>query len=131
MTARNLFRIPRTGATSRATLDALCSEDELLVDVIVIAHLAGWYVAHFRPALTARGFRTAVAGDGAGFPDLVLVHPRHGVIFAELKTERGTISAEQLAWQHRLQVAGERAYIWRPHDLRDSVIIALDARGIR
>jgi hypothetical protein len=126
MSAR-LFRIPRTGAASRATLDALRSEDDFLDDVIELAHAAGWKAAHFRAALTAKGFRTAVAGDGAGFPDLVLVHPRHGIIFAELKTERGVISAEQLAWQHRLQVAGQRAYIWRPHDLRDSVIIALRA----
>jgi hypothetical protein len=126
MNPSGLFRLPRPiGPSSRAVLDGLLTEEDFQVEVIQTAHASGWKAAHFRPALTARGFRTPVTGDGAGFPDLVLVHPRHGVIFVELKTERGTISAEQLAWQHRLQVAGARAYIWRPHDLRDSVIIAL------
>ena len=49
-----------------------------------------------------------------GFPDLVLVRDR--VIFAELKTERGRVSKEQIAWIHAIKSAGTYAAIWRPSD---------------
>ncbi|MDR4533224.1 VRR-NUC domain-containing protein [Glutamicibacter sp. PS] len=52
----------------------------------------------------------------AGFPDLVLVHPRRGVIFAELKSERGRVSDAQQAWLEDLRAAGQVAYVWRPMD---------------
>ena len=80
--------------------------------VIALAHLFGWRVAHFRPARTVHGWRTPVAADGAGFPDLVLVGPR--VIFAELKSQRGRVSAAQRAWLDALSEAGVEAYLWRP-----------------
>ncbi len=80
--------------------------------VIDLAHVYGWRVAHFRPArVTVRGketYRTAVGADGQGFPDLVLA--RQGVVlFRELKTDDGKASAEQLQWL--LSVGGA---IWRP-----------------
>jgi hypothetical protein len=54
--------------------------------VIEAAHVYGWRCAHFRPARTRHGWRTAVAADGAGFPDLVLIHPgRREIIARELK----------------------------------------------
>ena len=80
--------------------------------VIELAQLHRWRVAHFRPArTTVRGvetWRTAVSADGQGFPDLVLA--RNGVVlFRELKTDEGKASHEQLAWL--LAVGG---VIWRP-----------------
>jgi VRR-NUC domain len=92
------------------------SERELEQAVIDCARLLGWLVAHFRPAETRRGWRTAVAGDGKGFPDLVLVHPLHGVLWRELKDARGKVSTEQAIWLSRLEVAGENAAVWRPAD---------------
>lgn len=50
-----------------------------------------------------------------GFPDLVIVG-KNGVIFAELKTTRGKITAHQQAWWNDLKRAGAEAYIWRPED---------------
>ena len=50
-----------------------------------------------------------------GFPDLVIVGP-HGVLFAELKTETGHVSAEQQAWHDDLKRAAAEVYIWRPSD---------------
>ncbi len=50
----------------------------------------------------------------AGFPDLVLV--REMVIFAELKAETGTFSADQLNWLEALEEAGAVVYRWRPKD---------------
>jgi hypothetical protein len=56
--------------------------------VIDLPHLLGWRAAHFRPARTATGWRTPVAADGAGFPDLVPAKSGLPVIFAETKRER-------------------------------------------
>ncbi|MCJ7634177.1 VRR-NUC domain-containing protein [Candidatus Bathyarchaeota archaeon] len=92
----------------------MISEEDFLRQVIDLAHVYGWKVAHFRPAQTARGWRTAVQGDGAGFPDLVLVRER--VIFAELKSEKGKVSDAQWAWKDVLQSAMAEFYIWRPSE---------------
>lgn len=82
--------------------------------VIALAQYLGWRVAHFRPAMNARGeWRTAVAGDGAGFPDLVLVRDR--VLFVELKTDTGKLEPEQRAWRDALQKAeGVTWHLWSP-----------------
>jgi hypothetical protein len=85
--------------------------------VIDLAHFYGWRVAHFRPAQNARGdWRTAVAGDGKGFPDLVLV--RDGaLIFAELKRQDGRVSPEQKVWLEELnKTPGVTVCVWRPAD---------------
>lgn len=64
--------------------------------VLEVAALYGWRRHHGRPARTAKGWRTPVAGE-TGFPDLVLA--RRGVVqFVELKTETKNASEEQKAW---------------------------------
>lgn len=80
------------------------------------AQLNGWLVYHGRPAQQVDGgWRTPVQYDGKGFPDLVLVRRR--VIFAELKTERGTVSPDQRKWGTALQVSeGIDYFVWRPSD---------------
>lgn len=50
-----------------------------------------------------------------GFPDLVIVGER-GVIFRELKTERGKVTPEQNYWLGALEMAGCNAGVWRPAD---------------
>jgi hypothetical protein len=86
------------------------SEAELLSCVIDTARVVGWRVAHFRPSQTKHGWRTAVQGDGKGFPDLVLV--RDAVLFVELKVGGNTLSSEQAAWLEALRAAGAEAYVW-------------------
>lgn len=56
-----------------------------------------------------------------GFPDLTIVGS-HGVIFAELKTDRGMTSAEQDLWIWTADRAGIRAVVWRPDHLIDGTI---------
>lgn len=91
------------------------TEAQFQQQVIDLARLHKWRVAHFRPARTSRGWRTPVAADGSGFPDLVLA--RNGVvIFAELKSQRGVLSNEQRAWAAQLGIAWR---LWRPRDLPD------------
>lgn len=83
--------------------------------VIALAKLYGWRVAHFRPAQNAKGeWRTPVAADGRGFPDLVLV--RDKVLFAELKTSTGKLTRDQVEWGGALLKAGATWTRWRPED---------------
>lgn len=74
--------------------------------VIDLARYTGWRVAHFRPARTERGWRTAVAADGAGFVDLVLVRGPE-LLFVELKTRTGKASSEQREWLDALRRVDE------------------------
>lgn len=90
------------------------TEDQLTTRIIEAAITYGWLVTHFRPARTAKGYRTAVQGH-KGFPDLVLVKGDR-VIFAELKGLRGYLSNEQAIWLHRLRDAGAEVYLWNERD---------------
>lgn len=93
-------------------------ESEFLRQVIELAALYGFAAAHFRPALTSRGWRTPVQGPlGAGFPDLVLVNVRRRrVLFVELKSDAGKVSADQAAVLAALEEAGAETRVWRPRD---------------
>ncbi|HEV2256109.1 MAG TPA: VRR-NUC domain-containing protein [Streptosporangiaceae bacterium] len=51
-----------------------------------------------------------------GFPDLVLAGPG-GVLFRELKTQRGQPTPEQQQWLDALAAANADVDIWRPADL--------------
>jgi len=83
--------------------------------VMKYARLKGWRTAHFRPAQTRSGsWVTAVAGDGMGFPDLVLVRER--VIVAELKAGKNKVSPEQKRWLQAFEKAGIAAYTWYPYE---------------
>jgi len=83
--------------------------------VLEFAKLHGWRTAHFRPAKTAKGWRTAVSGDGKGFPDLVLVRGTR-LLFVELKMWRNTPSSEQESWLRTLRQTFAEVYLWYPSD---------------
>lgn len=95
-------------------------------NVIQLARLLGWKIAHFRPAKTSKGWRTPMQGD-KGFPDLVLAK-KGRVIFAELKSEKGKVTADQWAWLEEVlgtvSIADDgstrlspEAYVWRPSNI--------------
>jgi hypothetical protein len=91
------------------------SEADFMRQVTDLAEILGWSWAHFRPAETARGWRTPVSGPlGKGFPDLVLVKgPR--LIFAELKRDGGKLTPDQ----ERVAIAlggAATTYVWHPVD---------------
>jgi len=81
--------------------------------VVELARHGGWRVHHTRTVRIQGGGWTS-PGIDKGFPDLVLVHPKKGVIFAELKTEAGKVSSEQRDWIDDIIAAGGEAYVWRP-----------------
>lgn len=109
------------------------SEDDFLTQVIDLAHIYGWKVAHFRPAQTKHGWRTAVSAEGKGFPDCVMVRDGQ-LIFAELKSEKGKVSEAQQEWLDLLNEVSDASrdyvydevrivhiYLWRPSDF-DSIV---------
>ena len=78
-----------------------------------LAKMNGWLVFHPTPHQVRPGvFRS----DGQGFPDLVLAHKERGLIFAELKTERGKVSPAQKAWALAILPHAEW-YLWRPSQI--------------
>lgn len=109
------------------------SEADFQRTVLEMAAACGWRRFHARKTARTRRdgaivHHTSYSGDG-GFPDLVLAHPQKGVIFAELKSERGSTTDAQDDWLAVLRTAtadcgqtqpGQgrvRVYIWRPSDM--------------
>jgi hypothetical protein len=60
-------------------------------------------------------------GSSAGYPDWTIAGPG-GVLFAELKSARGTLRPEQVEWRDRLLDAGARWHLWRPAHLASGEI---------
>ena len=86
--------------------------------VIMLAKLYGWLVMHTRAVEIRPGvWKTPLTGH-PGFPDLVLAHATRGVIFAELKSDKGRLSDMQDVWLRTLADAGCETYVWRPKDLK-------------
>ena len=97
--------------------DLHINEAQFQQQIIDLARNLGWKIAHFRPAMTSKGYRTPVQGDGKGFPDCVIVG-RNRVIIAELKSEKGTVSKEQQDWLNRFSTCqGVETYVWKPSDI--------------
>ena len=87
------------------------SEADYMALIIDTALLLRWRVAHFRPAQTVKGWRTAMTGH-PGWPDLSLARGGR-VIVAEVKTQHGRLSVGQREW---LAALGDVARVWRPAD---------------
>jgi hypothetical protein len=90
------------------------SEASFLQQLKALAYLHGWAFHHSTPSMTSKG-RWITTGS-PGFVDCVLAHKVRGVIFAELKTEKGKTTAAQDDWLERLSPHVE-CYLWKPSDL--------------
>lgn len=80
------------------------SEKEFQAAVVKEAKRMGWLCYHTYDSRKSQ----------AGFPDIVCVRDR--VLWLELKTETGKLSAEQANWIDALQAAGQEAGCFRPSD---------------
>lgn len=95
------------------------SEKSFQARVVALAQTCHWATYHTWNSLHS----------AAGFPDLVLVRRRRAeavgrVIFAELKTARGKVSAAQRAWLDALantNIDRVEVYVWRPADFEQIV----------
>jgi hypothetical protein len=81
------------------------SEKEWQAQVVDLAKLLRW--RHYYTFSSRR--------SPPGFPDLVLLRER--VVYAELKSSTGELSATQDGWLQALEAAGAECYVWRPRDL--------------
>ena len=83
--------------------------------VMQLAATCGWDCHHIRPAKYGTTWKT----DGlAGMPDLILIGKRgQGIMWAELKTDKGKLTEVQEARIVQLISNGEEVHIWRPRDL--------------
>ena len=87
--------------------------------IMELASICGWLVFHDYDSRR----------NTAGFPDLVLVHPTKspGIIFAELKTQKGKTAIKQEEWLNKLAAVIDKIYpngakrehisvcLWRPN----------------
>jgi hypothetical protein len=79
------------------------TEKQFMARVVKYAELMGWHAYH-----TFDSRRSA-----PGFPDLVLIR-RPRLVFAEIKTDRGTLTTPQFSMLVELRECGQEAYVWRP-----------------
>jgi hypothetical protein len=94
------------------------AEEALLQAVLDLAAYRHVRAVHFPPSYTARGrVITAYRGDGKGWPDVHLTGPG-GVLYRELKSADGRLTADQAQYLADLQAAGQDADVWRPADLK-------------
>lgn len=89
------------------------TEKQLLELVTQLAQWLGLLAYHTRDS----------RGSQAGFPDLVLAG-KGGVIFAELKSDRGRLTGAQQEWRYTLLAAGCQWQQWRPADWYSGHIVA-------
>lgn len=82
-------------------------ERDFQENVTTLARMYGWLVYHTHDSRRSE----------PGFPDLVLVHPKRGVLFRELKSESGRMSPAQMKWIASLISAGADADVWRPTEM--------------
>jgi hypothetical protein len=78
----------------------MAADSPLLTQTLHLATITGWRRVHNRPAMTTKGWRTALTGD-PGFPDLTLAKHKH-VVFLEIKPEKGYPTIDQLRWLQML-----------------------------
>lgn len=115
---------------ARQMLDGTISEFDWQNTVLDEAHRLGWKL-HFEPHWYWRAIREFLTNhpnywrylekSERGWPDVVGWHVGHRrTIYAELKTETGTLQPDQKARLIGLWEAGNEVYVWRPRD-RDQV----------
>lgn len=84
------------------------TEAQFLRQVRDLSRMLGW--STFHPFLSKWSER--------GWPDIVLCRPPR-LILAELKSDRGTLTADQERWQELLRACpGVEVAVWRPVDLQ-------------
>lgn len=115
------------------------SEAEFQSEVVANATRLGWKWWHVSDARMVAGGKLIPDPKVAGLPDLILVHPGRGFVFAELK-KQDPASKPNPKQREALEVMGMaanltrmtscrvRVHVWRPADM-DTIILPLLATG--
>jgi len=94
---------------------------ELQKAIISLARLKGWTVCHFPTVQDFKGtWRTPIAADGRGHPDLMLYRERPVAI--EVKGDGDRLRPDQATWLEVLAVAGVEVHVIRPQEWRDGTV---------
>jgi len=114
------------------------TEAEWLTGVRKMAATCGWKTWHFHDSRRQAGGRLVGDGAAAGYPDLTLTHPRHGVGFVELKSDTGRLTKLQkesltalaaglaaVSLDGGVRSSGLFVHVWRPVDLLPVVLPTL------
>ena len=88
------------------------TEAELQERVVEAAKQLGWWVFHDYDARMNK----------AGFPDLLMIHPEHGMLWRELKRQNGKATVDQAFVIDMILRAGGDAAVWRPMDWLDGTV---------
>lgn len=92
------------------------TEAEFQQQVIDLANVYGWHHMHVRRTI-GRKNQWVTGTSVKGWPDLYLWHERQGrQVAAELKSDSGKPTGEQLLVLASLRAAGVEAHLWRPSD---------------
>ena len=94
--------------TARQILDSKITEKQFTQQVIQLLLTCGFdFVYHTFNSLHSP----------RGFPDLIALRVRDKrLLFAELKSDKGVLLAEQADWINALREIGCEAHLWRPSD---------------
>lgn len=84
------------------------TEKQFQSQVVQLAKLCGWWVYHTFDSRRSEH----------GFPDLVMVR-RKTLIFAELKSESGKLTKEQIDVLGKLEASHPHVFVWRPSDWQE------------
>jgi hypothetical protein len=104
--------------------------------VTALATACGWTWWHVSDSRRSAGGRVIGDASVAGLPDLLMVHPTRGVVFAELKRQDGKVRDSQrrafdalapAALCAALTACKVRVHLWRPGDFDDVVRPLLSA----
>jgi hypothetical protein len=102
-------------------------EADFMAAVIEAAHVFGWHTCHVRKSI-GKGRKWTTSTSVVGWPDVAMWHETaRRLLFAELKSESGKTTAEQLAVLASLAAAGAEVHLWRPSDW-DEIARTLDPR---
>lgn len=94
-------------------------EADFQAQLVQAAKRIGWRVFHPHDSRRSE----------PGFPDLVLAHPRQKrVVFAELKSDVGTLTPDQSWWAAALSAAGQEYHLFRYADW-DRALAVLRGEG--
>ena len=107
------------------------SEKAFQTALLEAIRLSGGMVYHAhdsrRQVRSGEGYALVGDADAKGYPDLTILTRKREVIWAELKSPKGKVTAEQAAWLRNLPP--HKAFLWRPADFDDAARIVQEGHG--